>query len=48
MSINSETACLWFKKAQNDLKAGKDEFKTENPATDTICFSYAAGCRKFY
>jgi HEPN domain-containing protein len=38
MNKQSETALLWFKKAQNDLKAGRDEFDTENPATDTICF----------
>ena len=29
---------LWIIKADNDLKAGKDEFVTENPATDTVCF----------
>lgn len=47
MSINSETAYLWFKKAQNDLKAGKDEFKTENPATDTICFHMQQAVEKY-
>ena len=47
MRINSETAYLWFKKAQNDLKAGKDEFKTENPATDTICFHMQQAVEKY-
>lgn len=47
MSINSETAYLWFNKAQNDLKTGKDEFKTENPATDTICFHMQQAVEKY-
>ena len=28
----------WILKAENDFKTGKDEFATEKPATDTICF----------
>lgn len=28
----------WILKANNDLKTGKDEMETYEPATDTICF----------
>lgn len=28
----------WIARADNDLKTGKDEFATKDPATDTICF----------
>ena len=28
----------WILKANNDLKTGKDEMETDEPATDTICF----------
>jgi HEPN domain-containing protein len=28
----------WILKANNDLKTGKDEMGTDEPATDTICF----------
>jgi len=47
MNTQKETAHLWFKKAQNDLKTGKDEFKTENPATDTICFHMQQAVEKY-
>ena len=33
-----KTVKLWMIKADNDLKTGKDELATENPATDTVCF----------
>jgi HEPN domain-containing protein len=36
--MNEDMVKLWLIKADNDLKAGKDEVLTENPATDTICF----------
>lgn len=36
--MNNEDVVNWIKKAENDLKTGKDEIKTENPATDTVCF----------
>ena len=36
--MNDATVKLWYRKADNDLKAGKDELATENPATDTVCF----------
>ena len=47
MSKQSETAALWFKKADNDLKTGKDEFVTANPATDTICFHMQQAVEKY-
>ena len=36
--MNDITVKLWYRKADNDFKAGKDELATENPATDTVCF----------
>ncbi len=36
--MNEKTVELWRIKADNDLKAGKDELAAENPATDTVCF----------
>jgi len=36
--VNEEIVGLWCLKADNDLKAGKDELATGNPATDTVCF----------
>ncbi len=36
--MNEEIVKLWCLKADNDLKTGKDELSTENPATDTVCF----------
>jgi HEPN domain-containing protein len=36
--MNRESARNWIRKAENDLKIGKDEMKTDNPATDAVCF----------
>ncbi|TAL32915.1 MAG: HEPN domain-containing protein [Spirochaetes bacterium] len=36
--MNENTVRQWFARAENDLKAGKDEFATKEPATDTVCF----------
>jgi HEPN domain-containing protein len=36
--MNDDTVKLWFLKADNDLKIGKDELATEKPATDMVCF----------
>ncbi|PKP57228.1 MAG: DNA-binding protein [Candidatus Altiarchaeales archaeon HGW-Altiarchaeales-1] len=36
--MNPETIKNWITKAESDLKVGKDEMQTENPATDAICF----------
>lgn len=37
----------WIAKAENDLKIAQDEIKTENPATDAICF-HAQQCVEKY
>lgn len=29
---------VWFKKAENDLKTIENNFKSNEPPTDTICF----------
>jgi len=36
--MNERSVREWIVKAESDLKTGRDEFATENPATDTICF----------
>lgn len=36
--MNEDTVKKWILKAESDLKTGKDEFSTPEPATDTICF----------
>lgn len=36
--MNEAVVKLWLVKADNDLKTGKDELASENPATDTVCF----------
>lgn len=36
--MNKDVVMLWLLKADNDLKTGKDELASENPATDTACF----------
>lgn len=36
--MNDEYARQWMLKAKSDLKIAADELKTENPATDAVCF----------
>ena len=36
--MNEAVVKLWLMKADNDLKTGKDELASKNPATDTVCF----------
>ena len=36
--MNEKSTREWILKAESDLKIGKDEIITENPATDAICF----------
>ena len=36
--MNERSTKEWTAKADRDLKIGKDEFATEDPATDMICF----------
>ncbi len=38
MTEASDIVKNWILKANNDLKTGKDEMETDEPATDTICF----------
>lgn len=45
--MNKNVVRLWWQKADNDLKAGKDELITENPATDTVCFHMQQCAEKY-
>lgn len=45
--MNDGTVKNWIAKAENNLKTAKDESKTENPATDTICF-HSQQCAEKY
>jgi HEPN domain-containing protein len=47
MTKQPESALLWIKKADNDLKVGLDELITENPATDVICFHMQQCAEKY-
>ena len=46
--MNNDIVELWILKAKNDLKTGKDEFITEDPATDTICFHMQQCVEKYF
>ncbi len=37
----------WILKAESDLKIGRDELATENPATDAICFHMQQCAEKY-
>ncbi len=45
--MNEDTVRHWFTRAENDLKAGTDEFATERPATDTVCFHMQQCAEKY-
>lgn len=36
--MNEATIRNWIRRAENDLKIGKDEMATEEPARDMVCF----------
>jgi HEPN domain-containing protein len=36
--MNEDTIRNWIQKAENDLKIGKDEMATQEPARDMVCF----------
>ncbi|GIV05077.1 MAG: nucleotidyltransferase [Fimbriimonadales bacterium] len=36
--MNEEAVSIWIRRAENDLKIGKDELDTPEPATDAVCF----------
>ena len=46
--MNDDIVKLWIIKADNDLKTGKDELSTENPATDTVCFHMQQCVEKYF
>ncbi len=37
----------WILKAESDLKIGKDEIQTKDPATDAICFHMQQAVEKY-
>jgi HEPN domain-containing protein len=45
--MNEDAVAIWIRRAENDLKTGKDELATEDPATDTICFHMQQCCEKY-
>ena len=45
--MSKETVKKWLLLADGDLKTAKDEFDTENPVTNTICF-HAQQCVEKY
>ena len=38
---------LWLRKADADLKIGKDEMRTDDPVTDMVCFHMQQCCEKY-
>jgi HEPN domain-containing protein len=36
--MNEEAVSIWIRRAESDLKIGKDELGTEESATDAVCF----------
>lgn len=36
--MNVESTRNWIRKAENDLKIGKDQISVEAPVTDMVCF----------
>ncbi len=45
--MNEQTVRSWIAKAESDLKIGKDELVTVDPATDAICFHMQQGAEKY-
>jgi len=45
--MNEETVKNWIRRAENDMKIGKDELLTESPATDMICFHMQQCAEKY-
>lgn len=45
--MNEDTVRHWVQKAENDLKIGRDELKTEEPVTDAVCFHMQQCCEKY-
>ena len=45
--MNEESTREWIRKAESDLKIGKDELTTADPATDAICFHMQQCAEKY-
>jgi HEPN domain-containing protein len=45
--MNEEAVSLWIRCAESDLKIGKGELATEDPATDAICFHMQQCAEKY-
>lgn len=45
--MNEEAVSLWIRRAESDLKIGKGELATEDPATDAICFHMQQCAEKY-
>ena len=45
--MNKEAVILWIRRAESDLKIGRDELVTEDPATDAICFHMQQCAEKY-
>jgi HEPN domain-containing protein len=45
--MNEEAVGIWIRRAENDLKTGRDELSTSDPATDTVCFHMQQCCEKY-
>lgn len=45
--MNEDAVIIWINRAENDLKIGKDELATEEPATDAVCFHMQQCCEKY-
>jgi len=45
--MNEDAVRLWIRKAENDLKIGRDELATAEPATDAICFHMQQCAEKY-
>jgi HEPN domain-containing protein len=45
--MNPETINNWLMRAEHDLKIGRDELNTKDPATDMICFHMQQCAEKY-
>ena len=45
--MNEDAVRLWIRRAESDLKIGRDELATEDPATDAICFHMQQCAEKY-
>lgn len=45
--MNEETMRNWIRRAENDLKIGKDEIATDRPVLDMVCFHMQQCAEKY-